>query len=133
MRRIGAIVLLAVLLAGCGSAPKIARSPVPTTLAGPLGYRPASPQGQATGPLASRDTVSATPDPAAPPEPKGQCDAPSLAYLVGRPRTDIPVPADLSRRRVACTTCPASDDYRPDRTDILFNANTGIITAVKCG
>lgn len=61
------------------------------------------------------------------------CDAAGLAYLVGRPRTDIPVPVDPSHRRVACTTCLAPQDYRPDRTDILFDAKTGLITAVKCG
>jgi hypothetical protein len=61
------------------------------------------------------------------------CDAPSLAYLIGKPRTEIPVPADLSKRRVACTTCPASDDYRPDRTDIIFNARTGRVSEVTCG
>ncbi|MDR3511332.1 MAG: proteinase inhibitor i78 [Caulobacteraceae bacterium] len=62
-----------------------------------------------------------------------RCEAAALAYLVGRPKSEIPVPVDPSHRRVACATCPASQDYRPDRTDILYDANTGLITAVTCG
>ncbi len=76
------------------------------------------------------------PVPLAPPPPtatQSRCEAAKLAYLVGKPRTDIPVPVDLSDRRVSCTTCPVTQDYRPDRTDILFDAQTGLITEVKCG
>jgi hypothetical protein len=61
------------------------------------------------------------------------CEAPSLAYLIGKPRTNIPVPVDPSKRRVSCTTCPVTEDYRPERTDILFDQTTGLVTAVKCG
>jgi hypothetical protein len=61
------------------------------------------------------------------------CEAASLAYLVGKPRTEIPVPVDPNTRRVSCTTCPVTQDYNPGRTDILFDATSGLITAVKCG
>jgi hypothetical protein len=61
------------------------------------------------------------------------CDARSLAWLVGKSRTAIPVAADLDRRRVACTTCPVAADNQPDRTDILFDDKTGRITQVTCG
>jgi hypothetical protein len=64
---------------------------------------------------------------------QSRCEAASLAWLVGKPRTAIPVPVDLSNRRVSCTTCPVTQDYVPERTDILFDAQTGLITAVKCG
>ena len=128
MIRVAAIIALAGLAAGCGTAPKLTRASRPTTLAGTLGYPLASAQGQTVGPLIEPPSA-----PAAPPAPKGRCDAPSLVYLIGRPRTEIPVPADLSHRRVACTTCAPAGDYRPDRTNILFDANTGIITAVTCG
>ena len=70
----------------------------------------------------------------APPTPiQSRCEAASLAYLVGRPRMEIPVPVDPTSRRVSCTTCPVTQDYRPDRTDILFDAQTGLITEVRCG
>jgi len=132
MRRVLAIAGLAALIAGCGATTKVAQTAVPTTLAGAQGRQSASPKTQ--GPLIAMGALSATlQPPALPAGPKGRCDAPSLAYLVGRPRTEIPVPADLSHRRVACTTCPGTDDYHADRTDILFNAATGIVTAVTCG
>jgi hypothetical protein len=34
---------------------------------------------------------------------------------------------------VACTTCPVTMDYRPDRLNILFNPDTGVVQQVKCG
>ena len=61
------------------------------------------------------------------------CDAATLTWLIGRSRNEIPVPVDPSRRRVACTRCPVTEDYRPDRTDIRYDAVTGIVTSVKCG
>ncbi len=77
-------------------------------------------------------TITARPLPA-PPDDIGACEAASLAYLIGRPKTEIPVPVNPSRRRVSCTTCPVTQDYSPDRTDILFDPTTGLVTAVKCG
>ncbi len=71
----------------------------------------------------------------APPGPisSGACEAASLAWLVGHPRSDIPVPVEPTHRRVSCTTCPVTMDYVPDRTDILYDEHTGLITQVKCG
>jgi hypothetical protein len=64
---------------------------------------------------------------------KEQCDARDLAYLVGKPRTEIPVPVDPSKRRVSCSTCSVAEDYRPDRTNIVFDAQTGLVISVTCG
>ena len=61
------------------------------------------------------------------------CEAASLAWLVGKPRSAIPVPVDPSWRRVYCSSCLVTQDYIPGRTDIVFDTETGIITAVKCG
>jgi hypothetical protein len=133
MRRVLAAVLLTALLAGCGKeAARPGPTLVPTTMAGGLGYRMTKIPVDAPGPLLG-SVMSAMPAPPQPAPPPSQCDAPGLAYLVGHPRTDIPVPVDPSRRRVSCTTCPGADSYRPDRTDILFNADNGVITTVKCG
>jgi hypothetical protein len=55
------------------------------------------------------------------------------AAFVGKNRTDLPAPVDPSRWRVACTTCPVTMDYRPDRLNILFNPDTGVVQQVKCG
>lgn len=35
--------------------------------------------------------------------------------------------------RIICTTCPATTDYRAERTNIRFNEKTGIIEKVDCG
>jgi hypothetical protein len=43
------------------------------------------------------------------------------------------VPVDVSKRRVTCTTCPVTMDFREDRLNIFFDAETGIIKEVKCG
>jgi hypothetical protein len=62
-----------------------------------------------------------------------QCGADDLQGLVGRSRTEIPIPLEPGMRRVVCTTCPMTDDWRPERQTILFDPATGLITSVKCG
>jgi hypothetical protein len=106
MRRIVFVVAASILLPGCGMAKPV----------GPVIDTP--PPARAAAPAAPR---------------AGQCDAPQLAYLVGRSRNEIPAPVDGTRRRVACTHCPVTEDYRPDRTDIRYDAETGLVTSVKCG
>jgi hypothetical protein len=61
------------------------------------------------------------------------CRAGELQWLVGKPRTEIPVPVDVVNRRVTCTTCPVTLDYSPQRLNILFNEQTGIVEQVRCG
>jgi len=124
-----ALILMAAAgsIAGC-TAPL--KSGAPVTLAALLDHRPVAASTGASVMLAQE--ALSDPTPPAPPQ-KLQCDAPSLAYLVGRRRIDIPVAVDFSRRRVTCTTCPPSEDRRPERTDILFDARTGLVTAVTCG
>jgi hypothetical protein len=91
----------------------------------------------AAPPIAAAAPTPAPPPPApapvAPPAPKDACGAADLQYLIGRPRTEIPVPVDPGRRRVACTTCPMTQDYSPTRQTILYDAGTGLIKEVKCG
>lgn len=64
---------------------------------------------------------------------RDQCGAAALQGLIGRPRTEVPIPVDPNRQRVACTTCPVTLDYRPDRLNFFFDAETGIIREVRCG
>ena len=61
------------------------------------------------------------------------CQAGEFQYLVGKPRTDIPVPVDPSKRRVACTTCPVTMDFRADRLNIFYDEATGIVREARCG
>jgi hypothetical protein len=61
------------------------------------------------------------------------CRAGPLQWLVGKPRTEIPVPVDVVSRRVTCTTCPVTQDYSPHRLNIFFNERTDIVEQVRCG
>lgn len=61
------------------------------------------------------------------------CKAGELQYLVGKPKTDIPVPVQVVNRRVTCTTCPVTQDYSPYRLNIFFDQETGVIDQVRCG
>jgi len=61
------------------------------------------------------------------------CKAGELQWLVGKPRAEIPVPVDVVNRRVACTTCPVTEDYSPYRLNIFYNQQTGIVERVSCG
>ena len=61
------------------------------------------------------------------------CGAASLQYLIGKPKSEVPVPVDMSKRRVYCSTCMVTMDYRPDRLNIVFDQDTSAVTAVKCG
>lgn len=109
-----ALALAAGALAGCAqttTAPRVAALPPLHVVPGSL-LLPAAPVA-----APSRDT----------------CGAAALAGLVGRPRTQIPVPVDLSRRRVACTACPVAPEIRLDRVNILYDARTGLVTKVTCG
>jgi hypothetical protein len=65
--------------------------------------------------------------------PGDMCGAAKMKYLVGRPKTDIPIPVDPSLRRVTCTSCPITMDFNPRRLNILYDEASGIIKEVKCG
>lgn len=93
---------------------------------------------------ACASTPAPTPAPAPPvteaptvptpaPLPADSCKSGDFQYLVGKNRSEIPVPNDPSKRRVACTTCPVTMDYRADRLNIFFDSETGIVKEVKCG
>lgn len=116
MKRIvtGMSVGLALALASCSSAPEPAPPPPPST------------------PTAPPAIALPTTPPAAEPE-KDQCGLKDAQTFIGKPRTSLPAPVDPSRWRVACTTCPVTMDYRPDRLNILFNTDTGVVQQVKCG
>jgi hypothetical protein len=102
--------LMSLGLGACAAAP----------LAAPVSTTPA--------PITAAPTI-----PLPPPPPPDSCGAAGLQWLVGQPKSKIPVPTDPSRRRVACTTCPVTMDYSPVRLNIFFDADTGIVKEVKCG
>jgi hypothetical protein len=89
----------------------------------------AFPRSSAPAPVAAAPTPAASPIPA----PKDACGAAELQGLVGRSRTEIPVPVHPEHQRVACTTCPVTQDFRPERLNFFFDAGTGQIREIKCG
>ncbi len=98
---------LMLLLAGCASPPP------------PPPPRPAPPPPSAPEPT--------------PPPPSARRRAGEHQGLIGRPRTEIPVPVNPADQRVACTSCPITQDYNPRRLNFFFDAATGLIREVRCG
>jgi hypothetical protein len=78
-----------------------------------------------------REPVQPSPPP--PPPRSDLCRAGEHQHLIGRPRSEIPVPVNPAEQRVACTTCPMTMDHNPRRLNFLFDAATGTIREVKCG
>ena len=76
---------------------------------------------------------SPAPPPTPAPTSRDQCGAADLQGLVGKPRTEIPIPIDPTRQRVACTTCPVTLDFSPQRLNFFFDAATGVIKEIRCG
>ena len=117
------LALSGVLAAGCGELDRPAYSP------------------RAAPRLPAPDTPVASPVMQTPaPEPSSAaaassdaCGAAALSHLVGKNKREIPVPVDPSRRRVACSTCPVTEDLRPWRLNIFYDQKTGVITDVRCG
>ena len=61
-----------------------------------------------------------------------RCDAEGAKSLIGSHRGAVTFAQDKEVRFV-CTTCSATEDYRPDRLNIRFDEATGIIRSVDCG
>ena len=68
-----------------------------------------------------------------PPTTDDQCRASEYQNLIGQNRTEIPQAPAGATWRVTCTSCPVTMDYRPDRLNILYDQQTGIVEDVKCG
>ena len=115
---------VAAVLAACESAP--APIPASTSMPAQVATMPAPPAPAVTpaGPISLPPPVPVSHD---------TCGADLLQNLVGRPRTEIPVPVDMSKRRVVCTNCPRTMDLRPDRQTIEYNPETGVVSSVTCG
>ncbi len=66
-----------------------------------------------------------------PTEPQ-RCNAEASKSLIGSHRGAVDFAAGAVVRFV-CTTCSATEDYRPNRLNIRFDEATGIIRSVDCG
>ncbi|MDP1913678.1 peptidase inhibitor I78 [Brevundimonas sp.] len=74
-------------------------------------------------------------EPPAPPpaDANDKCGAAEAQRFVGRPRSEIPVPVRPEKQRVLCTTCMATMDFREDRLNFFYDADTGVVKRVTCG
>lgn len=108
------IVLAASALAvACSSSPPVADQPAPRAVE----------QAEQSRPVGGRMPGSEA----------DLCRAAEMQWLVGKPRTEIPVPVEVVNRRVVCTTCPVTEDYSAYRLNIFFNQETGLVEQVRCG
>lgn len=62
-----------------------------------------------------------------------QCRAADYQNLIGRNRSEIPERPAGATWRVTCSTCAVTMDWRPDRLNIVYDQETGVIREVKCG
>jgi len=104
-------------------------------LAGALALTACSTPQEAASPPPPPVSRPAPPPPSVEPSPASDdaCNAKAHQRLVGRPRTEVPVPVRPNLQRVLCTTCPMTMDHNPNRLNIFFDAATGIIKEVRCG
>jgi len=125
VRTIAILTFAVIGLAACSSGPDENASPV---------VRAPQPSAPATVPQPYTPPAEApAQSPAYHPVAEDQCGAAALQSLIGKPRTDIPVPLYPSKRRVVCSTCVMTQEFRADRQTIVFDSDTGLITSVKCG
>lgn len=127
--RLAAVLMLAAALAACADR-------LPVDAAGRRTALPPPPSYTAPRPATAITPVPVTPAPAAPvppPKPADSCGGAELAYLVGKSRTEIPVPVDLTKRRVVCEGCPTTMDFRAERQTIWFDQASGKVTRLTCG
>lgn len=126
----GFVAASAVILAGCAGAPRetvYAPPPPPPSshdqayAEAPQSYHPYQAPAQAA-PQANYQPMA-----------NDTCGAGALKYLIGKPRTEIPVPLQPDNRRVICSSCLVTQEYRADRQTIVFDADSGIIKSVDCG
>jgi hypothetical protein len=93
--------------------------------------KPLPPPAVAPAPPPAPPPQAVAPRPPAPPS--DSCGADALQYLVGKPRTEIPVPVNPGRRRVVCSTCAMTMDYQSTRQTIIYDSKTDLVSSVKCG
>ena len=115
---------VAVLAACAPSTPAPVRRPTPPQAIQPAPARYATPTPYVTPPSTQPKPPAAAAD---------ACGAAAHAYLVGKNRSEIPIPVDPKLRRVSCSTCAVTMDFNPRRLNVIFNQETGVVTEVKCG
>ncbi|RZJ42940.1 MAG: hemolysin [Brevundimonas sp.] len=73
-----------------------------------------------------------TPSPETPGTGAQQCNAEASQSLIGSHVGAVDFAAGANVR-IACTTCAVTMDYNPNRLNVFFVEETGIIERVTCG
>ena len=60
------------------------------------------------------------------------CGATDRRHLLGLSRTEAPDPGALSAYRLASTREPITEDLRPERLNIFYDAESNVIVGIKC-
>ena len=128
MRRLS-LALAALCLTACSPAPTEPAS-APGVVDGP--YSAPAPAGPDT-PVSSPAGRSATYVPPPPADPNDPCEAKRFAYLVGRPKSEVPVQPPNRTWRVYSTEDAVTEDYSEARLNVMWDARTGVVLAVRCG
>lgn len=81
--------------------------------------------------LALAACAPVAPDPVETPIPQ-RCGAEAARSLVGAHVGAVSFPQGANVR-IVCTTCPTTRDLRPDRLNVRFDKETGLIESVDCG
>jgi hypothetical protein len=84
------------------------------------------------GGLALLSACAANPEMPAPDGMADTCGAAQSQDLIGRNVAAVSFASDANVR-VACTTCAVTMDYNPDRMNVFFDQDTGVIERVTCG
>ena len=125
------LILAAVGLVACSPAPpEPASAPVGGIVDGP--HSAPAPKGPDT-PVSSPADRPAAYVPPPPENPDDPCEAKRFGYLVGKPKGDVPVPPPNRTWRVYSTTDAVTEDYNPQRMNVMWDADTGIVKSVTCG
>ena len=82
--------------------------------------------------LTACSTTAAAPEAGSPPS-EDQCGASQYQWLVGRRKSEIPAKPAGAVWRIACTQCPVTMDFSPQRMNIFFDQQTEVIKQVRCG
>jgi hypothetical protein len=61
------------------------------------------------------------------------CHASQYQHLVGRKMTDLPPKPEGAVWRQACTQCPVTMDFNPNRMNIFFDKDSEVIRQIRCG
>jgi len=140
MKRLVLVSLGLMILPGCSSNPQDAvpradagdfNRTAPGSQSTPMASSPQAPPQKLAKSFSS--TTASQPRSSLKPLGEDQCHVSGLQYLIGKPRTEIPVPLEPGTRRVVCSSCVTTDEFKADRQTISFDSETGLITSVHCG